>query len=347
MDRLATPIALALLVLLPIVLWALRRRRSASAIAFSATDLAADVRPTWRVRLRWLPIALRLLTLALVALAIARPQDVSGEVRSSAEGIAIQIIVDRSGSMDEPMTFDGRRVRKIDAVKSVLEDFVVGDDGTLDGRYADMIGLIAFARYADTVCPLVRAPETLVDLASDLDVVQLRAEDGTAIGEALALGAARLQRAEEEVQRLSGSADADFTIKGKIIILLTDGANNAGSIDPIEAARLAEEWGIRVYAIGIGETRTFGGLLGDIRLGGADERALASIAEVTGGAFYRATDGESLREIYRQIDRLETSRIESVEYTNVEERFSPFAIAAAILLGIEVLLGATILRRGS
>jgi len=179
--------------------------------------------------------------------------------------------------------------------------------------------------------------------------VRRRAEDGTAIGEALALGAARLRKAEEEVRRRSGSASDDFEIRGKIIILLTDGANNAGAIDPLEAARLAGEWGIRIYAIGIGEDRAsaLGGLFNDLRmrLGGVDERTLEGIAEATGGAFYRATDGASLREVYREIDRLEKSRIETVEFTNIDERFAPFAAAAACLLAMEVFLTCTLLRR--
>jgi len=340
LDRFANPEAFALLALIPIAFWLMLRRPRRSppiTLAAPALDPAVGVRlpSSLRVRTRWAPAALRAAAIALAVVALARPQEVSGESRTSTEGIAIQLVVDRSSSMREPMLAAGRTVPKFQVVRETVRRFVLGE-GDLEGRDGDMIGLIAFAGYADTVCPLVRSHDAVADLAGQLDAVAPRSrEDGTAIGDALALAAARLENAEREIARAAQSDEApDYTIKNKVIVLLTDGANTAGDIDPRAAAGFAADRGITVHTIGIGDSRrdVFG------RVRGLDERLLMQVAETTGGQYFNASSAEALADVYARIDSLEKSEIRVTEFSNVEERFVPFAVAALILLGVEQIL---------
>lgn len=354
MNHLAHPEALALLVLVPVAAWALSRRRGAGGgLSYSAAARAAALPRTWRVRLRWLPGALRLVALALLVVAIARPQETSGQRRTNTEGIALQVVMDRSGSMREPIEFEDEEWSKLEVVQRVLSAFVLGDGKGLKGRPGDMIGLIAFARFADTISPLARVHGPLVEAAKQVQVASTRAEDGTAIGDALSLAAARLKRAEEEVARAQrgSSGRPEFTIKSKAIVLLTDGQNNAGEASVDEAAALCKQWGIRIYAIGVGAGERFAvmrGLFGDQRIpvgSGIDERTLRAAAEATGGRYWPAEDGESLARAYAEIDAMEKTRIEVREFTSVRERFVPLVVAALGLVVLESLLGATVLRR--
>jgi Ca-activated chloride channel family protein len=361
-DRFANPGAFWLALLLPVLAMPLlrrvraRTRRDAAALGLPTATFAAGAGIGWRLRLRWLPAALRLACLALAVLALARPQKLIGQTHNSTKGIAIQVVLDRSGSMGEPMVFDGREMSRLEAVKRVLAQFVNGDGQELKGRAGDLIGLIAFSRFADTVCPLVQAHDALLDLASQTRVVTNRAEDGTAIGDALALGAARLKQAEDDINRrgaASGSkARPDFTIKSKIIILLTDGASNAGEVAPEEAAQLAARWGIKIYAIGIGAGESYQvidmGPFGSQRIpigGAVDEDVLRGVASATGGRYWEASDAGSLRQIYAEIDRLEKTEVESLETTNADELYALPASGAAVLLAAEVLLVTLVLRR--
>jgi Ca-activated chloride channel family protein len=359
--RWAWPHAFLLLLLIPpLAAWVLLRARRA-AMRFSSIEGLSAIGPTWRHVIRPAPALLRLVALALMVVALARPQHVLSETRTSTEGIAMMIVLDRSSSMAEPTTLDGRRVSRFDAVRSVMRQFVLGDD-ELPGRPNDLIGLVTFARYADTVCPLVRAHDALIGLADETDTVQVRAEDGTAIGDGLALAAARLHAAEQELvaRQARASAEAaegeeltpeeappDFTIKSKVIILLTDGEQNAGERRPLEAARLAREWGITVYTIGLAaepQYREFAGMRIPIG-GGVDEALLEAIARETGGVYWRAKDAASLRTVYEEIDRLETTEIESIEYAEYEEAFEPWAVAAGLVLAGEMLIRFFVLRR--
>jgi Ca-activated chloride channel homolog len=353
MNHLGTPLALALLAALPVLAWFLFRRRR-SAVLFTSSRLATRLRPTWRTRLRWLPAAMRLACLALLIFALARPQETSGQTRTSTEGVAIQLVIDRSGSMREPLDLSGQEISKIDLVKRVVGDFVQGNGKDLKGRPGDMIGLITFGRYADTLAPLSRSHEPLLQAAGQIQLALTRGEDGTAIGEGLALAAARLKRAEEEVSRTKSKdgAKPEFTIKSKVVILLTDGQNNAGQVSPQEATELAKQWGIRVYTIGVGAGERYtvmhSPLFGDqrVRVGSdIDEKMLTDIAEATGGKYWPAESGESLIKAYAAIDDLEKTRIDSTEYTSYTERFAPFAAAGGILILTELLLASTALRR--
>lgn len=348
MTRLADPIALALLALLIPAAWALWSPSRRAALRYSSMLLVDGLPRSLRQRLAWVSPAMRLACLALLAIAVARPQAGVGRQRLATEGVAMELLVDRSGSMGEQMAFEGGVARRIDVVRRVLSDFVLGDGGELEGRPNDLIGLVAFARYADTLCPLVRDPDAVASFAESLDVVRLRSEDGTAIGDGLALAAARLKRAEEDLAAREGRDETDdaFTITSKAVVLLTDGRANAGDIDPLAAAQLCAEWGIRVYAIGIGSARESraGGLVQFLG-SGVDGATLQRIAELTGGRYWLADDERALREVYEEIDRLEKTRVESVEFTDYSERFGLFAAAALALLAFEALLGATLLRR--
>lgn len=360
-DRLAHPEALALLALVPALAWGLARRRRLVAMTLPATPGAALPR-SLRTRLAWVPAALRCLAVIAATLALSRPQAVSGQSRTRTEGVAIQIVVDRSGSMDEPIDTPGGQARKMDVVTSVLARFIVGDDA-VPPREGDMLGLIAFARYADTICPLVRGRDAVAALVRTLDTVKVRSEDGTAIGDALALAAARLRRAEEELSArrdralVTTDADADpragegFTIKSKVILLVTDGVNNAGSEDPLQVARLAAEWGIKVYVIGVGAGEryvTMQTFAGEQRIPvgpSLDERSLRAIAEATGAQYFPASDARTLLDIAREISRLERSEIHVLEFDDVQELYRPLAIAAGAMIVLEALLAATWLGR--
>ncbi len=338
------PLAWVMLAALPLVLL-VRTKRRRPATLHAAIDQLTIGSSTLRVRTRWLPTACRLGCLALLIAAIARPQERSGETRTSTDGIAMQIVLDRSSSMQQPIASGDAVVSRFDAVKQVLRDFVLGDGDQFDGRPSDMIGLVTFAAYAETVCPLVRHHEPLVALADAATLATPRtADDGTAIGDALALALARLKKAEDDLAESQAASDAEipeFTINSKAIVLLTDGQNNRGDVSPRDAARLARDWGVTIYAIDIGDQRRRG--IGAF-FASESSQALREIAEITGGMYWNARDAEALRQVYEQIDTLETTRIESVEYANVDERFPPLALAALALLAIEVLLTTVVYR---
>ena len=349
--RFAAPQAFLLLTLLPLVAWFYLRRGRTATVRFSSLRRVGSLRRSVRLRARPLLLVLRLAALALLIVAIARPQTSRSETRVSTEGIALEMVVDRSSSMRAEMDFEGERLNRLEVVKRVFTEFVVGNGDDLPGRPHDLIGMIAFARFADTAAPLVRAHDALVQFVLGTKIVQFEAEDGTAIGDALALAAARLKRAEEDIARWmeSGNAGA-FKIKSKAIILLTDGRNNAGDMTPGQAAALARDWGIKIYAIGIGggeEFITVRTPLGTVRVptGGMDEATLRTVAEVSGGRYFVAADGDALRNVYREIDRLEKTEIETLELSQHDEAFLPYALAAGLLLLAEIFLSNTWLRR--
>lgn len=349
MDRLEYPGALvAIPLILLAALWFARRRRPA-AVALPTLNSAAQA--SWRTRAAIVPGLLRVAALVALAVALARPQDVIGRVRSTSEGIAILLVVDRSASMGEPLETERGPSSRIDVVKGIVRDFMLGDGRGLKGREGDLVGMVAFARYADTICPLVRSPESLVALCEQTRLADPRsAEGGTAIGDGIALAAARLRSAEEELRRRPGT-DAGFNLKSKVMIVLTDGQDNASRVQPREAATLAAEWGIRIHTIGVGSgprSVRVQGLFGDREIpvgGGVDEALLEEIAKRTGGTCFLASDGESLREIYERIDEMEKTEIRSSTRTLHEERFQALAIAALAMVAIEAALASTVLRR--
>lgn len=360
--ELYSPWALLLLLLLPFLGYFMLRRRHGAAVRFPSLTDMRNGPVSWRLRLRPLLAVARLLCLALLILALARPRKGTILSEISTEGIAIEAVVDRSGSMHTEMDYYGEKMDRLEVVKRVLTDFVEGDKKDLRGRAGDMIGLVTFARYADTVCPLVLSHGVLTEFLKQTQIVTLRNEDGTAIGDAIALGAARLKKAEEEIQRRNadlGFAGAGepredapgFTIKNKVILLLTDGRNNTGQHSPLESAELAQKWGIRIYCVGIGSAQAYTTVqtpLGTYRMPTEhelDEKLLQAIAEKTGGFYSRADDAESLRKIVETIDKLEKTEVKSVQYTQYAEQFGRWTLPALVLLGLEILASCTILRK--
>ena len=265
----------------------------------------------------------------------------------------MEIVVDHSGSMAEQMRYENESLNRLEVVKRVVAEFVEGNEGDLKGRTGDLLGLVSFARYADTLCPLVHGHEVLLDFLDQTDIVTIRSEDGTAIGDAIALAAARLKTAERQIMennaKLAGDSDdePDFTIKSKAIVLLTDGINNAGEHQPLDAAKLAKEWGIKIYTVGIGggqSYRTMGGFRVPMR-SNIDEVLLKAIADETGGFYGRAGDGEALRDIYEKIDSLEKTEVKLLEYVDYAEQFGPWAMGALALLVFEILASCTVFRK--
>lgn len=345
----ANPLAFLLLLFIPLVFW-LSRRRLSPALRYSSKSIFVFSSPGWRVKFRPVLVLLRILCLILIVAAIARPREGIKSSNIFTEGVAMQMVVDRSGSMNEQFEHDGQQLSRFEMVKVVAKDFIKGDGKSLSGRSGDMIGLVAFARYPDTICPLIHNHTVLLDFIDQMDTVKIRAEDGTAIGEAIALASARLKTAEEQIKennrRILGENSqnqkgGNFEIAGKVMILLTDGINNQGDTDPIEAAKLAAEWGIKIYTIGIGAAG--GNFFGMMPFSNnIDEKTLQRIADMTGGFYAKAGNPDDLRSIYEKIDALEKTKIETVDYYEYKELFAPLIIIAISLLILEILLNCTV-----
>lgn len=336
------------LVCAPAVLLILLVRTAASrgAVRFPSVKAFKGLPGSVLLRLAHLPLWLRVLVLILILVALARPQQGHEEIRERTQGVAMEMVVDRSGSMGVDMQYRGRNVNRLDVVKKVFNDFVLGDGKKFEGRPSDLIGLITFAKYPETLCPLVHAHDALVSFLKSTQLAP-REEDGTSIGDALALACARLKMLSKDMEK----AGEGFEIKSKVVVLLTDGRNNAGKHTPAEAAELAAKWGIKIYTIGIGGS---GGMMtvttpfGNYKMPAGqdlDEDTLTMIAEKTGGLYRRAGDEKSLERIAEEIDRLEKSEVESVRYVDYSERFIVFAVLALVLLLTEFVLKNTLLRR--
>lgn len=350
--HLESPWALLLLAVIPVVIWWDRRRRGGGSIRFSSTRNAAHTGRSWRLRLAFLPLWMRVLALVFLAVALARPQRGLERVRDISKGIAIEMVVDRSSSMGAEMEYRGERLNRLDVVKRVFGEFVLGGRSGLQGRPNDLIGMVAFARYADTICPLTLAHGALPRFLETVKLVRQRAEDGTAIGDALALAAARLKTAEDALaEQTPERGGPEYEIESKIIILLTDGENNCGKRDPLQAAELAAEWGIRIYTIGVGGgdavttiQTPFGAY--KVPMGrGVDAGTLKAIAGKTGGLYRRADTARALVDVYEKIDALERSEIETERFVDYRELFVPWAILALLCLCLEVALRTTLYRR--
>ncbi len=353
-----TPWAFLLLLILPVIIYRYVSRSSLGLrpgmLLFSSTRLAVGAGTSLRSRLLHLPFILRLMTLILLIIALARPLAGMEKIYDISRGVAIEVVLDRSSSMNAEMIFAGEQLNRLEVAKRVLLEFVQGNKGDLGGRPNDLIGLITFARYADTACPLTLAHGALASFVEPIELVNRKTEDGTAIGDALALAAARLQKAEATIRRqalVAGTGEPAYEIKSKIIILLTDGEQNAGRRTPQEAAELAKKWGIKIYTIGIGgqesllRVPTLFGTQVIQRGPGIDKQTLSALAQATGGIFRMAEDGDALRAVYTEIDSLEKSEIESIRYMDYTERFTPFALAGLIMLALEILLRTTYFRR--
>lgn len=305
--------------------------RGAGRVVFSSLRALPGAGETWRTRLSWVPDVMMGLAIVAFAIALAGPRKGKQETRIHREGIAVLMAVDVSGSMRAlDLSKRNRELTRLDAVKEVFAQFA-------DGRDDDAIGLVAFARYAETRSPLTLDHGNLTVAAQQLDFAP-EDEDGTAIGAGLELA----------VQRL-----ADFKARSKVIILLTDGESNVHEIDEDTAIQDAIDAGIKVYTIGAG-TQGIAPIRVPVGNGrtelmqtkvSIDEATLRKIADKTGGQYFRATDNASLGRIYAQIDKLERTTFEEAAYGDHDYYFDIFMAIAMGLVVASLLLRATALRR--
>jgi Ca-activated chloride channel family protein len=314
--RFADPYFLALIALIPILLLLKTRFiRDDAAGRFSNLGLLTSYRPTWRVRSRWLPTAVRALAIALLVVALARPQAGQADSELPGQGIDIALVMDISSSMGTTLSGDESRLQ---AAQRVIADFVTG-------RSNDRIGLVVFREESLVLSPLTLDYAALKRLLES--VGQLNLSDGTAIGTGLGDGLNLLRESRA---------------RSRVAILLTDGQNNAGAIEPAQAARIAETLGIRLYTIGLIENRRASGGQANV-----DEKALQEMAQVTGGRYFAADNKEALAQIYESIDDLEKSRIGRPQYGAYDELSVYFLYAALALLALEVGLRATLWRQAT
>jgi Ca-activated chloride channel homolog len=322
------PWMLLLALLIPLALW-LRERRPRPAFPFTSAPVLRHLPATWAVRGRWILPALFALGLACLVVALARPRKGLDESRVHTEVVDIVLLVDVSTSM-RALDFSTRaeELNRLDAAKRVIREFV-------DHRSEDRIAAVAFAALPYAASPLTLDHGWLLERIETLKTGMV--EDGTAIGDAIASAVNRLRESEA---------------LSKVIVLLTDGVNNAGSLSPLDAAQAAKALDIKIYTIGAGTDRGWApypnaGLFGStgrvpVEI---DEATLKRIADVTGARYFRATDLEELQDVYRAIDEMEKTEIDVEEYTRYEERFMPWVAAAILFLSLEPLLAATRLGR--
>lgn len=321
----AQPYQFMLLGLVPILLvWYISSyQRKQSSVMISGIRPLSGL-SSWKTTMRHLPFALRLLALVCLIVALARPQKRNDEEMVSGEGVDIILCVDVSGSMlAQDLT-----PNRLEAAKNVAANFV-------DSRPTDRIGLVIFSGESFTLTPVTTDKAVLKTQISNVRSGLL--EDGTAIGSGLATSVDRLRSSKS---------------KSKVVILLTDGENNGGMIDPNTAKEIAKSIGVRVYTIGVGTdgyapipVQTIGGIVMQREKVNIDEKLLKQIADETGGKYFRAKDNEGLANIYSEIDKLEKSRIEVTALKRYTEKFFPFALAAALLVFLELLLRMTVFRK--
>jgi len=314
------------LFLIPFMLawYYLRGMKNQSSVTYSSINIFKDVPSTLRERFRHLPVFLRVIAIGLLIIALARPQNFTSGKNVSTEGIDIAMVLDISGSM----LAEDLKPNRLEAAKIVIDEFV-------EGRVSDRIGLVVFARDAFTQCPLTIDYSVLRNLL--LDIRSGMIEDGTAIGNAIANGVNRLKESDA---------------KSRIIILLTDGVNNSGEVDPISAAEIAKTFGVRIYTIGVGTrgeapypVKTPFGTRYQMIPVEIDEDVLQQIAGITDGQYFRATNNRALQNIYEKIDELEKTKIEITSYKNASELFYSWLGWGLLFLLVELGVSRTILRK--
>jgi Ca-activated chloride channel family protein len=294
------------------------------AVAFSALSLL-EVRRTVRLSVAWLPSLLSSIGLALLVVALARPQLIDRERVIETDGLDIFVVLDTSGSMEiEDYTFRGSRASRLYVAREVIADFV-------EGRPDDRVGLVVFGEEALAAMPLTLDHSGMAAYVQQIPI-GMAGRRATVVGDAIAIASQRL---------------AELEAASRVMILVTDGRSNSGQIAPLEAAAAAAALGIRIYTIGIGAAGESAGLLGMFSNRGSelDEESLAAIADQTGGRYFRAESTRALRQVYQTIDALEKTPAESVVYVHTEERFAPWLISGVVLLLLSVLLSETWLRR--
>ncbi len=322
----AYPWVLYFLLIIPLILgwYYLKGKKNQSSVKYSSLNIFKAVPSTLRERFRHLPIFLRVMAVGLLIVALARPQNFTSGKNVSTEGIDIAMVLDISSSM----LAEDLKPNRLESAKIVIDDFV-------EGRISDRIGLVVFARDAFTQCPLTIDYSVLRNLLVDIRSGMI--EDGTAIGNAIANGVNRLKESDA---------------KSRIIILLTDGANNSGEVDPVSAAEIAKTFGIRIYTIGVGTrgeapypVKTPFGTRYQMVPVEINEEVLQQIAGLTDGQYFRATNSRALQNIYEKIDELEKTKIEITSYKNASELFYGWlSIGLVFLLG-EIAISRTLFRK--
>ena len=318
-----------LLLMIPYLIWYLMyRKKSEPTMRMSDTRAYRYAPRSWRVTLMPLQLLLRLAVFVLLVLVLARPQTQNSWKNETMEGIDIMLAMDVSTSM----LAEDLKPNRIEAAKKVAADFIIG-------RPNDNIGLTIFAGEAFTQCPMTTDHASLLSLLHNVrtDIAQRLIEDGTAIGMGLANAVSRLKESKA---------------KSKVVILLTDGSNNRGDLSPMTAAEIAKSFGIRVYTIGVGTNKVApypmpvaGGVQYINMPVEIDTKMLSDIAAATDGDFYRATNNKELQQIYKEIDKLEKSKLNVKKYSKRYEAYQPYAIVAVILLLLEILLRITVFRK--
>lgn len=320
--------------LIPIVWWRHAYKNGRPALPWSTTAAGRDLPKGWAARTRWILPLLRTMTVLLLILMMVGPIKGDEETSRSVEGVAIELVIDRSGSMRAlDLQLGTQRVDRLEVVKSVAADFILGEE-ELPGREHDLIGLITFGTWADSICPMTLDYRTLTEALAQVRPATEAEGANTAIGDALALAVSRLHDLEDRDELRTDD------IRSRIVILLTDGSDTASEMNPLDAAELAGALGIKVYTIGVGVDGVapvpVTDPAGRTRIVNQrvqiDEETLKAIADKTGGRFYRARDTQSLASIYAEIDALEKTEV-------AEERFyhyTDLAVASVELGGIRM-----------
>jgi Ca-activated chloride channel family protein len=326
----AHPWLLLLLLVVPVIAWLKGRTGRPQAFLYSSVGLVKNIIGITRSSVGKILMRMRWLALMLFLIALARPQLGEGQAKIRASGIDIVVALDLSGSMAaEDFELKGDPVNRLVIAKDVLEKFV-------RKRETDRIGLVAFAGRAYIATPLTLDHDFLLQ---NLDRLNLGAlEDGTAIGSAISAAVNRLR---------------DIEAKSKIVVLMTDGQNNAGKVPPITAAEAAQALGIRIYTIGVGTRgiarvpyqNVFGQKAYIDQKVDIDEEMLTKVATMTGGKYYRAENTAGLRKIYDEIDQLEKTEIEVEKYQRYRELFPYFVLGGLVILLLEIILSNTVWRR--
>lgn len=314
-----------LLLLLPVIYWYIvEMHKSDASLQISSHRNLLQFSKSNKVRMRHIPFIFRTLAIAFLIVALARPQSSNSWRTENSEGIDIMMAMDLSGTM---LARD-LKPNRIEASKTVAMEFI-------SSRPNDNIGLVVFARESFTQCPLTTDHAVLMNLFKSVDFGLI--EDGTAIGLGLANAVNRIK---------------DSKARSKVVILLTDGSNNSGDIAPITAAEIAKTFGIRVYTIGVGSHgmvempfMTPMGITYQLAPSEFDEKTLKDIASVTGGKYFRATNNATLRQIYRDIDKMEKTKISVKQFSKKQEEFYIFSLLAFLFFALEMLVRNTYLKR--
>ncbi len=321
------PYILLLLLVIPVLVYFWNQRKKEASFRFPSSDIVEGLNVGYKARFYQVPVYLRWLAVAFLIVALSGPRKVLDQTIVYSEGIDIVLTLDISGSMAaEDYVVNGRRINRLETIKSVVKTFI-------DRRTSDRIGLVVFGSRAYTVCPLTTDYNWLKE-----NLAQVRlgvVEDSTAIGSGIA----------QSLLRFKGS-----TAKSKIIILLTDGGNNAGSINPITAGKMAQGLGVKIYTIGAGSNgeapvpvEMFGRTVYQNIPVTLDEETLKDIAQTTQAKYFRASDTETLKQVYKDIDALEKTKIKTQGYRQYRELFWIFVLIALGLIVVDITLANTLL----